>query len=195
MTNDDLWLIAGLGNPGKTYAHTRHNIGFLAVDRLSAHHNITLNRNMFKNRSGRGTINNIAAIIAQPQDYMNRSGLPVSQLARYFNVRTDKIVIIHDDMDIGTGRIKIKTGGGHGGHKGVRSIIETLGTNDFTRIRIGIGRPLAEGRKGPDVTDFVLGKISKQELEDYREVLETVREGVEMILERGTLAAMNTYNR
>ncbi len=190
MTSTDRWLIAGLGNPGKTYAHTRHNIGFMAIDNLSAHYKITLNRNMFKNLMGRGSIDNIATIIAQPMDYMNRSGPPVCQLARYFDIHNENILIIHDDMDLDSGRIKIKAGGGHGGHKGVRSIIDTLGTNEFTRIRIGIGRPSNK----PDVTDFVLGKISKHEMDHYRKVLETVRCAVETILKRGPSTAMNEYN-
>lgn len=201
MTGREYWLIAGLGNPGRKYAHTRHNIGFMAVEELGAHHGITLNRNMLKNRIGVGRINNVAAILAQPMDYMNRSGPPVFQLARYFNIDNDHIVIIHDDLDIASGSIKIKAKGGHGGHKGVQSIIEALKTDEFTRLRIGIGRPALQGQSAgdnhnrPDAADYVLGKISQKEMPDYEKVLDTARGAVETILENGTAAAMNRYNR
>jgi peptidyl-tRNA hydrolase, PTH1 family len=202
MTGGDAWLIAGLGNPGKKYMQTRHNIGFMAIDRLGECHNIDLDRNMFKNRFGSGAINDVKALLAQPMDFMNRSGPPVNQLARYFKIDTARILIIHDDMDIDTGKIKIKVKGGHGGHKGVQSIINALGTNDFTRVRIGIGRPYPADEKrdihrpkdDTDVTNYVLGKFSKQEEQNYEKVLETVREAVETVLERGAAAAMNTFN-
>jgi peptidyl-tRNA hydrolase, PTH1 family len=202
MTGRDTWLIAGLGNPGKKYTQTRHNIGFMAVDRLAGHHGISLDRSIFKNRYGSGSINNVKALLAQPMDYMNRSGPPVYQLARYFNIEIANILIIHDDMDIDTGRIKIKVKGGHGGHRGVRSIIDAMGTDEFLRVRIGIGRPynfggtsdVHQSKDDPDVTDYVLGKFSKQEQRHYEEVLETVREAVETVLEKGATAAMNKYN-
>lgn len=202
MTGGDTWLIAGLGNPGKKYMQTRHNIGFMAIDRLGECHNIALDRSMFKNRFGSGSIYEVKALLAQPMDFMNRSGPPVNQLARYFKIDAARILIIHDDMDIDTGKIKIKVKGGHGGHKGVQSIINALGTNDFTRVRIGIGRPspadeIRETRRPKDdmdVTNYVLGKFSKQEKQTYEKILETVREAVETVLEKGAAAAMNTYN-
>ncbi len=199
MTGSGIWLIAGLGNPGRKYQQTRHNVGFMAIDRLGAHHDIGLKRTMFKNRYGRGFINNVGTVLAQPMDFMNRSGPPVYQLARYFGIGSAHILIIHDDMDIDIGRIKIKVKGGHGGHKGVRSIIDALGTNDFTRVRIGIGRPEAftetpETHDSPDAADYVLGKFSKREMQHYEEIFETVREAVSTVLEKGQAAAMNRYN-
>ncbi len=199
MTDSGIWLIAGLGNPGRKYQQTRHNVGFMAIDTLGVHHDIALNRNMFKNRYGRGFINEVGAILAQPMDYMNRSGPPVYQLSRYFGIRAAHILIIHDDMDIDIGRIKIKAKGGHGGHKGVRSIIDALGTNDFTRVRIGIGRPEAlneasASHDNPDAADYVLGKFSKREKKYCEEIFETVREAVATVLEKGAAAAMNSYN-
>ncbi|MFO8111518.1 MAG: aminoacyl-tRNA hydrolase [Desulfosalsimonadaceae bacterium] len=199
MTGSGIWLIAGLGNPGRKYQQTRHNVGFMAIDRIGAHHDIALNRTMFKNRCGRGFINSVGAVLAQPMDFMNRSGPPVYQLARYFGIGPAHILIIHDDMDIDIGRIKIKVKGGHGGHKGVRSIIDALGTNDFTRIRIGIGRPeifteRSEPHDSPDAADYVLGKFSKRDMQHYEEIFETVRQAVATVLEKGQEAAMNRYN-
>lgn len=199
MTGFGTWLIAGLGNPGKKYLQTRHNVGFMAIDRIGEHYDISMNRSMFKNRFGRGFINSTGAVLAQPMDYMNRSGPPVYQLSRYFYIDAANILIIHDDMDIDIGRIKIKAKGGHGGHKGVRSIIDALSTDDFTRIRIGIGHPrslneASVNHEGPDVTDYVLGKFSKKEIQYYDNIFETVREAVKTVLERGAAAAMNTFN-
>lgn len=196
------WLIAGLGNPGRKYMQTRHNVGFMAVEKICDYHRITLDRNMFKNRYGIGLINGARSVLAQPMDFMNRSGPPVNQIARYFKIDTANILIIHDDMDIDTGRIKIKVKGGHGGHKGVRSVIDALGTDAFNRVRIGIGRPSVPGEASkinratddPDVTDYVLGKFSKAEQKQYDEVLETVREAVETLLDKGATAAMNRFN-
>ncbi len=201
MTDEGTWLIAGLGNPGRNYQKTRHNVGFMAIDELGANHGIALNRSMFKNLYGRGLISGGKVVLAKPMDYMNRSGPPVYQLSRYFDIKAENILIIHDDMDIDIGRIKIKVKGGHGGHKGVRSIIDALGKNEFTRIRIGIGRPEAsvDARGGndddPAVTDYVLGQLSKQERHCYESVFDAVRKAVETILEKGTAAAMNSYNR
>ncbi len=208
MTDTDTWLIAGLGNPGRKYQHTRHNIGFMAVDRIGAHQGIAIDRNRFKNRFGRGQIGSTGVILAQPMDYMNRSGPPVYQLARYFNIDTANILVIHDDLDIDSQRIKIKTKGGHGGHRGVQSIIQALGTNEFARLRIGIGRPGPPGspdeapsRHGtkkdcddPAITAHVLGTFSKKEWQDYDRLLDTAREAVETILEKGIVAAMNRFN-
>lgn len=193
MNAPDTWLIAGLGNPGRKYANTRHNVGFMAVEKIGAHHGIAISRNMFKNRYGRGHINGKVAILAQPQNYMNRSGPPVYQLARYFGIDTARIVVIHDDMDIDKGRIKIKTKGGHGGHNGIQSIIAALGSKEFIRIRIGIGRPESEGpdAHGADGSDFVLGKIPKPEQAGYETAFESVREAIEIIMEKGAAAAMN----
>lgn len=209
MTDRDAWLIAGLGNPGRKYQHTRHNIGFMAVDRIGAHHGIALDRNRFKNRFGRGQIGSAGVILAQPMDYMNRSGPPVYQLARYFNIDTANILVIHDDLDLDGQRIKIKTKGGHGGHRGIKSIIQSLGTNEFERIRIGIGRPGPPGSPDeassrhdakkdcddPAITAHVLGTFSKKEWQDYDKVLDTVREAVDTILADGIVAAMNRFNR
>lgn len=202
MTADDTWLIAGLGNPGRKYTETRHNIGFMAVEKVCEYHQVPLNRSMFKARFGSGFINSRKVLMVQPMDYMNRSGPPVSQLARYFNIGTANILIIHDDMDIDTEKIKIKVKGGHGGHKGVRSIMEALQTDAFIRIRIGIGRPynpeessnVYRSKTDPEVTDYVLGRFSEQEKKHYESVLETVREAVETVLDKGAAAAMNRFN-
>ena len=197
MKEPDTHLIAGLGNPGRKYSNTRHNIGFLAVEKIGAHHGIGIDRSMFKARFGRGTVAGHKAILARPMDYMNRSGPPLQQLARYFGIEVDRIIVIHDDLDIGRGKIRIKPKGGHGGHRGIQSITNAFGTGEFTRIRMGIGRPEPAGPKGqnPDVTDFVLGTFTREEMDDFQKAIDAALEAVEIILEQDVTAAMNRLNR
>lgn len=197
MTAPDAHLIAGLGNPGRKYSNTRHNIGFMAVEAIGAHHGIGIDRSMFKARFGRGNIAGRKVILARPMDYMNRSGPPLQQLARYFGIKTDRIIVIHDDLDIGRGKIRIKPKGGHGGHRGIKSIMNAFGTGEFTRIRMGIGRPEPAGPKGqsPDVTDFVLGTFTREEMDDFQKAIDAALEAVEIILEQDVTAAMNRLNR
>ena len=190
MSQNALWLIVGLGNPGSRYIKTRHNVGFLMVERLADKFGIPLSENKFKTRFGRGTISGIRAILAQPIDFMNRSGPPAYQLAHYFSIPIENMMIIHDDIDIELGRIKIKAKGGHGGHNGIKSIINAFGTGDFPRVRIGVGRPEAP----VDATDYVLGKLTGEELKSLTPVLQSAEDAVETILLKGTTVAMNLFN-
>lgn len=187
----DFRLVVGLGNPGRKYMRTRHNIGFMLIERLSEKFGIPLDLTKFKCRFGQGIYRGTRLFLAQPMDFMNRSGPPVFQLARYFNVSLDNALIIHDDVDIDVGRIKIKAKGGHGGHNGIKSIIDAFGSDSFPRIRIGIGRPEAP----VDVTDYVLGKFTPDELRKYEPVLENAEDAVETVLDKGTTVAMNQFNR
>lgn len=184
------WLVVGLGNPGRRYMRTRHNLGFIVVDRLGAKYGIEPAESKFNNRFGKGIVNGIRLFLAQPMDYMNRSGPPVYQLARYYSVSIDNILIIHDDIDLEKGRIKIKVKGGHGGHNGIKSIIDAFGTDSFPRIRIGIGRP----ETPMDVTDYVLGKMPDDEMKFFEPVFRTAEDAVETVLVKGTTAAMNQFN-
>ncbi len=197
MTAQDTHLIAGLGNPGKKYANTRHNIGFMAVENIGAQHGIGIDRSMFKTRFGRGSVAGRKVILARPMDYMNRSGPPLRQLARYFGIKTDRIIVVHDDLDIGRRKIRIKPKGGHGGHRGIKSIMDAFGTGEFTRIRLGIGRPEPTGPdgQGPDVTDFVLGTFTHGEMDDFHTMIDAAHEAVKIILEQDVTAAMNRLNQ
>ncbi len=183
-------LIAGLGNPGRAYAATRHNIGFMVVDRLAADYGIGMERSKFNARFGRGTIEGRTVILAKPQAYMNRSGLPLSQLTRFFKIPCTELIVIHDDMDIAFGRIKIKQKGGSGGHKGIRSLREAFGDDRFVRVRVGVGRPTAH----QDAADYVLANFSPVERRMLDEVIAQAREAVVTILREGAQVAMNRFN-
>jgi PTH1 family peptidyl-tRNA hydrolase len=189
-----MWLIVGLGNPETRYFLTRHNLGFMAVDYLvksvgaredqgrSEHDALTISFN-WENESVK---------VAKPQTYMNLSGDSVSSLANFYKVPPDHVVIIHDELDLPFGRIQIKIKGGDGGHNGVSSVIEKLGTDEFVRVRVGIGRSLIAGM---DSATWVLQKFSKEENEKLPEVLNTTVDAVESIVFDGTLKAMNTFNK
>lgn len=185
------WLVAGLGNPGKKYELSRHNAGFMAAEGVASQCCIPINQNKFKNHFGRGFYRKGPLVIAKPQAYMNRSGPPLYRLAGYFEIPVENILVIHDDMDIEKGRIKIKEKGGHGGHKGIRSITEAFGSGDFPRLRIGIGRP----EQPMDVTDYVLGKITAEEKKLFAPALENAGNAVLTIIEKGLTEAMNQFNQ
>ncbi len=183
-------LVVGLGNPGKAYEKTRHNAGFMVVDALAAQFSISMAQRTKALRYGTGTIAGHAVILAKPQGYMNRSGPPVQRLCRELNLSSEAVTVIHDDIDIPLGNIKIKEKGGHGGHKGVRSLMDALGSDRFIRIRVGIGRP--ESAAG--VTDYVLEDFAPEEKEILDEVVQRAKEAVVCILTRGTEEGMNRFN-
>ena len=190
MPDNKLRLVVGLGNPGKTYAATRHNIGFMVLEAVADRFGIALNRNRFNAVMGRGTIEGHAVILAEPQAYMNRSGPPVQQLAHYYRILCEDVLVIHDDIDLTFGRLKIKEKGGHGGHNGVRSLIDALGGGDFIRLRIGVGR--SEDKEG--VVDHVLGRFNAREQSVLPDVITRARDAVETILCKGTQEGMNRFN-
>ncbi|MCP3926731.1 MAG: aminoacyl-tRNA hydrolase [Desulfobacterales bacterium] len=185
-----LYLIAGLGNPGDKYKKTRHNIGFNVVQELSQEYNIPLSKEKFSAEFGKGKINNCDVILVKPMSFMNLSGEPVQKITNFYNIDTDDVIIVHDDLDIEIGSIKLKVKGGHGGHNGIKSLISNIG-KEFVRIRIGIGRPDGKG----DVSDFVLGKFQKQDKDIIAEILYMTKKAVISILEDGPAAAMNEFNR
>lgn len=185
------YLIAGLGNPGRTYAHTRHNAGFLAVDRLAAVSDIPIEKQKFKVQFGRGRIDHHQVVLAKPQDYMNCSGPPLYALAQFFKIPLQAMIIIHDDIDLDFERLKIKEKGGDGGHKGIRSIINAFGADQFVRVRMGVGRP--EGER--DVVGHVLDAFTPLETQVLDKLLERTCEAIVTILTKGTLEGMNRFNR
>lgn len=183
-------MIAGLGNPGEKYERTRHNAGFLVVDRLSREFGIPLSKQKFDLVYGRGTMEGADVILAKPMSYMNRSGLPIRKLSDYMGLTSEDLLVIYDDIDLTFERIKLKEKGGHGGHNGIRSLIDSFGTRDFPRLRIGIGRP--EGEK--DVTNHVLGRFTAEEAEIMDSVVEMAGQVVITVVTKGLTAAMNNFN-
>lgn len=190
MATKRLHLVAGLGNPGSAYERTRHNAGFLAVDALAGHYDFDIGRNKFDAIFGRGLVEGVPVVLVKPMAFMNRSGPPIQQISHYFKIPSQDILVVHDDIDLSFGRLKIKQKGGHGGHKGVRSMMDALGSGDFTRLRIGIGRP--EVRKG--VTGHVLGQFDIEEEPALERIVQTAREAVVTILCKGTKEGMNRFN-
>jgi PTH1 family peptidyl-tRNA hydrolase len=190
MNDKRIVLIAGLGNPGEKYENTRHNAGFQVVDALSRSCSIPLSKSKFDLVFGRGTIEGVDAILAKPMAYMNRSGPPLKKLADYYGIPSEDLFIIYDDIDLTFERIRIKEKGGHGGHNGLRSLIDAFGTNDFPRLRIGIGRP----GTSTDVTGHVLGRFSVEEAEIFTRMVDSAGQAVVAVLKDGLTVAMNNFN-
>ena len=191
MPSSDPWLISGLGNPGRTYAMTRHNVGFMALDRVVGRLGMHIDQKKFNTCYGRGSHAGNRLVAAKPMAFMNRSGQPLRQLAGYYNIPPCRMIVIHDDIDIGQGRIKIKEKGGHGGHNGIKSIMEAFGTGDFPRLRIGIGRPEAP----MDVSDYVLARFTETERRFFEDLLEIAVDAVITMIELGLAQGMNIFNQ
>ena len=184
------WLIAGLGNPGAKYEKTWHNAGFLSLEVLSQKHNIRMNRIKFKGVYGQGMIRNEKVILLKPATYMNNSGESVREAMAFFKIPGDKVILIYDDIDIDRGMIRIRQTGSAGTHNGMRSVITHLNTQDFPRIRVGIG-PLPLHW---EIVDFVLSEIPPEHQKTMFSSFEQAGDAVELILERGAAAAMNQFN-
>jgi len=184
-------LIAGLGNPGTQYEHTRHNTGFMVVDKLAGEFGISLNKNKYDVRYGRGTIKDHQVILANPMAFMNCSGPPVQKLTAYFKIPSGDMLVIHDDIDLAFGRLQIKEKGGHGGHKGLKSIINAVGGDEFVRLRCGVGR----SEMGSSVSDHVLGAFYADERKLLDSVLIRARDVVVTILTEGTKVGMDRFNK
>ncbi|RMD01480.1 aminoacyl-tRNA hydrolase [Clostridium autoethanogenum] len=183
-----MFLIVGLGNIGTKYEHTRHNIGFDAVDLISSKYNIPINREKFKGTYGEGIIADNKVMLLKPSTYMNLSGESVIEAVNFFKIKSNNIIIIYDDIDLEIGRIRIRKHGSAGGHNGIKSIIANLGTDVFPRIKIGIGQP-----KG-DLVSHVLGKFNINERNDIEKVLETSADVLECLINSGVEEAMNKFN-
>ena len=188
-------LVAGLGNPGKDYERTRHNVGFMAIDHIAHVFNIPLSNAKFDTVYGRGNIKGIPVILAKPQAFMNRSGPPLQRLADYYRIPWQEILVIHDDIDLAFERLKIKEKGGDGGHRGIRSMVAAFGGGEFIRIRIGVGRGTGEAEVRADVTGHVLGRFNQEEARHLDRVIEWATEAVVTVLCQGTKCGMNRFNR
>lgn len=182
-------LLAGLGNPGAKYVWTRHNAGFMVVDRLAHHAGIDLSRKAFSGLYGEAVCWGERLRILKPQTFMNLSGRSVFPALQYHKLTLDDLIVIHDDLDIPFGQIKLKRGGGHGGHNGLRSLMQELGSGDFTRIRVGIDRA-----KFGDSADYVLSPFSKTEMAGLSGLLDRIVDAIEMLLCEGLPKAMSIYN-
>lgn len=188
-----MWLIVGLGNPGSRYLLTRHNVGFMALDYLVQ--SVGARNSDGKPEMQATTIDfkwdTEAVKLVKPQTYMNLSGESVGELSRYFKVPIDKIIVVHDDVDQPFGQIRIKEKSGDGGHNGIKSLIEHLGTNEFVRVKIGIGRP---ANTQMETADYVLQKFSSEEQEKLPDIISKAVDAVEGIIFDGVVKAMNTFN-
>ena len=183
-----MYIIVGLGNPGREYADTRHNMGFMALDILAARHNIDIRKENFRSVYGEGRIGTERVILAKPLTFMNNSGWAVRDLVNWFKIEHEQLIVIYDDISLEVGRLRIREKGSHGGHNGIKSIIANLSSDVFPRVKIGVGGP-----KG-DLVSHVLGKFSNSEIEVLRESIMATSEAVATILSRDTKEAMNKFN-
>lgn len=184
-------LVVGLGNPGRRYARTRHNLGFLLLDRIAEARGIRIGDDRCESLVGRGVWERESLVLAKPQTYMNNSGVAAAALLRRFRVRGADLVVAYDDLDLPFGRLRIRCGGSAGGHRGLASILQHVADRDFVRLRMGIGRPPA----GVDPVEYVLSRFSAEEQQSLEEVLSRAEEALESIVLKGPVRAMEDFNR
>ena len=187
---DDLWLVVGLGNPGPSYAGNRHNVGFMVLDLLAERVG-----GRFKAHKGRadtveGRLVGRRVVLAKPKCYMNESGGPVASLRDFFKVPVERIVVVHDELDIPFGTLRLKAGGGDNGHNGLRSVTKSLGSREYLRVRFGVGRP--PGRQDP--ADFVLKDFTSAERKELPFLVDRAADAVEVLLSASIEAAQNTFH-
>ncbi len=190
MPEERVKLIVGLGNPGAAYRRTRHNVGFMVTDRLAHKHQISYDNRKFKSVFGLGRIDGRRVILAKPMTFMNLSGPSVRDLAHFFSLDKENLLVIHDDIDLVFGKIKIKQKGGDGGHNGIRSLVEAFGSGEFARIRIGIGRPATK----QDVKGYVLNSFDARQKAVLDEVITMAQDAAETLLFKGLLETMNRFH-
>jgi PTH1 family peptidyl-tRNA hydrolase len=184
------YVLAGLGNPGREYRNTRHNVGFMVIDSLCSQMEIRLSRLQSKALVGYRTIDGIKVILAKPQTYMNLSGQPVNSLVKFYKINLDHLLVIHDDLDLPLGTIRIRPGGGSAGQKGLASVIQQLGTQEFPRLRIGIGHPPGQ----MSGADYVLQDFLANEAPILKQIMEKASKAAQLFFQNGLEKAMNQYN-
>lgn len=183
-------LIVGLGNPGARYERTRHNVGFDVVHRLADRHGVSLRDKRFKAVLGKGTVAGEPVVLACPQTWMNLSGDAIGPMVGWYKLAREDVVVIHDDLDLPHGVVKVKAGGGHGGHNGLRDLVKKLGGADFVRVRVGVGRP-----DGPmDPADWVLARWTPEQSASVPALVDAAADCVETVLQDGFREAMNRHN-
>ncbi|WP_304205710.1 aminoacyl-tRNA hydrolase [Peptostreptococcus russellii] len=185
-----MYIIIGLGNPGKKYEHTRHNAGFDAIDKLAEKYNIKMDKLKHKALIGEGRIGTEKVVLVKPQTYMNLSGESIVSICQFYKPEFDKVIVIYDDIDLDVGKLRIRKKGSAGSHNGMKSIIKCIGTQEFPRIRIGVSKP----PEGWDLADFVLSRFPKEQQGDLEESFERAVLTVEEIIDSGIESAMNKYN-
>ena len=185
-----MYLIIGLGNPEEEYSKTRHNMGFNAINKIAEKYEIEMKKTKFNGIYGRGNIEGEKVMLIKPQTYMNLSGKCVKEFLDFYKIEREKMIIIYDDMDVEPGKIKIRKQGSAGSHNGMKSIISEIQTQEFPRIRIGIGRPIHEN----DKINYVIGNIPEEEMEKLEEGIEKAKEATIDILAKGIDHAMNKFN-
>ena len=185
------WMIVGLGNPGKDYEKTRHNVGFRSTDLLAGLLKTKIDRLKFKALTRMVNYNDMKVLLVQPQTYMNLSGAAVSALATYYKVAPERILVIFDDISLPVGRIRIRRDGSAGGHNGIKSMIQSLGTDKFPRVKVGVG---AKPHPDYDLADWVLSKFSAQEEKDLGPALENAAKAALMVMDQGIDKAASAYN-
>ena len=185
------WLVVGLGNPGDKYEGTRHNVGFLVADELGERGNFPIQRLKFKALTGAAAIGGAGVLVMKPTTYMNLSGEAVGEAARFYKLDPGHVLVISDDVDLPLGKLRIRTGGSAGGHNGLKSIIQHLGTDQFPRLKVGVG-----GKPHPDydMADWVLGKIQGEDKKVMDEAVKRAADAVECFLKDGPQRAMNRFN-
>ena len=185
-----MYLIVGLGNPESDYSKTRHNMGFNAINKIAEKYGIEVNKKKFDGLIGEGTIENEKVILLKPQTYMNLSGKSIIQVINFYKIPLENICVIYDDMDIEKGQIKIRKKGSAGSHNGMKSVISEIGSTEFARIRVGIGKPEFEG----DAINYVIGAIPESEVKILDEAVGKAAEAMIEILKIGVDNAMNKFN-
>lgn len=181
-------LIVGLGNPGKQYEKTRHNIGFDVIDYMANKYNIDVNREKFKGICGEGFIENKKVILLKPLTYMNLSGESIREFANFYKLEDDEIIVVYDDISLDIGRLRIREKGSAGGHNGIKSIIQNLGVDKFPRVKVGVGQPK------DNLVNHVLGKFSKEDREHIEKVIPVVSDAIVEIVKNDAKESMNKFN-
>jgi PTH1 family peptidyl-tRNA hydrolase len=187
MATSDRWLVAGLGNPGPQYAGNRHNVGCMCCDELAGELGATFKRDRSRAFVATGSMAGGRVVLAKPMSFMNVSGGPVVALRNFYKIPNERVIVVHDELDLPFGAVRLKLGGGDNGHNGLRSVTTALGSRDYHRIRIGIGRP--PGRMDP--ADFVLRDFSSAERKELPEILGRAADSVRILMERGLADAQN----
>lgn len=185
-----MYVIVGLGNPEPEYENTRHNMGFKAINKIANTYNIEMNRTKFNAIYGQGMIQDQKVILVKPQTYMNLSGQAVREFVNFYKIDSKNLLVLYDDIDIAKGIIKIRKKGGPGTHNGMKSVTQEIGTQEFPRIRIGIGAPTYKN----DMINYVIGAIPEEDKKQLEQGIETASKAVEEIIKNGMDIAMNRYN-
>ncbi|MEA4823260.1 MAG: aminoacyl-tRNA hydrolase [Clostridiaceae bacterium] len=188
VSNRIQWVFAGLGNPGPRYEGTRHNVGYRAVDRLAGLSGVSVDRSRFRGLCAETSVANRRVLLLKPQTFMNLSGESIGEALAWYKLPASRLIVFHDDVSIPVGRLRVRGKGSAGGHNGLKDIIRILGSDEFARVKIGVGSP---ENPGYDLADWVLSKISSSDLDD---ALIRANEAAELIVSEGVAAAMNRFN-